>query len=93
MSKPIIFSIDDDPQVLRAIGRDLRNRYRKEYRIMSANSPAEAMEALPELKKKGETIALFISDQRMPDLNGVEFLEKAKQEFPEAKRILLTAYA
>ncbi len=93
MNKPIIFTIDDDPQVLRAISRDLRSKYRSEYRIMSTDSPREALESLPELKKKGETVALFLSDQRMPDMIGVDFLEQAKKIFPEAKRVLLTAYS
>lgn len=91
--KPIIFSIDDDPQVLRSLRRDLRGEYRKEYRIMSTESAKEGLEALVELKKKGEVVALFISDQRMPEMLGVEFLEKAKEIFPKAKRVLLTAYS
>ena len=93
MNKPIIFAIDDDAQVIRAITRDLRGKYRKDYRVMSTQSPKEALESLPQLKKKGETVALFLSDQRMPEMIGVEFLEKAKQIFPEAKRALLTAYS
>ncbi|MAL18460.1 MAG: fused response regulator/thioredoxin-disulfide reductase [Balneola sp.] len=93
MSKPIIFAIDDDPQVIRTITRDLRSQYRNDYRILSTDSAKEALETLPELKKKGETVALFLSDQRMPQMLGVEFLEKAKEIFPEAKRVLLTAYS
>ncbi len=93
MNKPILFAIDDDPQVLRAIQRDLRGKYRADFRILSTNSPKEALETLPELKKQGETVALFLSDQRMPEMIGVEFLEKAKKIFPEAKRVLLTAYS
>ncbi len=93
MKKPIIFTIDDDAQVLRAITRDLRSNYRKDYRVMSTQSPEEALESLPELKKQGETVALFLSDQRMPEMIGVDFLEKAKNYFPEAKRVLLTAYS
>lgn len=93
MKKPIIFSIDDDPQVLRSIKRDLRNAYKADYRIMSTDSVKEALTALPELKKTGEEVALFISDQRMPELDGVQFLEKAKTIFPKAKRVLLTAYS
>lgn len=91
--KPILFSIDDDPQVLRSLRRDLRSEYRNEYRIMSTESASEALEALVELKKKGEVVALFLSDQRMPEMLGVEFLEKAKEVYPEAKRVLLTAYS
>lgn len=91
--KPIIFSIDDDPQVLRSLRNDLRNEYKNDYRIISTESPKEALQSLPELKKQGETVALFLSDQRMPDMLGVDFLEKAKAIFPEAKRVLLTAYS
>lgn len=93
MSIPIIFSIDDDEQVLRAISRDLKSEYRKEYRIISTSSANEALESLKELKKKSENVALFLVDQRMPEMLGVEFLEKAKAFFPDAKRVLLTAYS
>ncbi|GJM36188.1 MAG: fused response regulator/thioredoxin-disulfide reductase [Saprospiraceae bacterium] len=91
--KPIIFSIDDDLQVLRSLKRDLRNTYKQEYRIISTESANEGLDALLELKKKGEVVALFISDQRMPEMLGVDFLEKAKEIFPKAKRVLLTAYS
>ncbi len=91
--KPILFSIDDDAQVLRAIRSDLRSKYRKEFRIISAESASEVLDSLPELKKRGEEVALFLSDQRMPEMLGVDFLEKAKQVFPMAKRVLLTAYS
>jgi thioredoxin reductase (NADPH) len=93
MSQPIIFSIDDDQQVLRAIGRDLKSKYRQDYKILSSDSVKEALESLVELKNKGENIALFISDQRMPEMEGVEFLEKAMEIYPDAKRVLLTAYS
>jgi thioredoxin reductase (NADPH) len=93
MSKPIIFAVDDDPQVLKALIRDLRGEYKREYRILSTVSAEEALSSLIELKKKGETIALFISDQKMPELDGVGYLDKAKDIYPEAKRILLTAYS
>lgn len=93
MKQPIIFSVDDDPQVLRAIGRDLRNQFRKEYRILSTSSANEALDSLSELKKQQEVVALFLSDQRMPEMEGVDFLEKAKLQFPDAKRVLLTAYS
>ena len=73
MTKPILFAIDDDPQVLRAVTRDLRSKYRSDYRVLSTNSPKEALDTLPELKKKGETVALFLSDQRMPEMIGVDF--------------------
>jgi len=93
MKQPIILALDDDTQVLRAIVRDLRNAYRKEYRIMSTESAREALDVLGELKAKGETVALFLSDQRMPEMLGVDFLTQAKKEFPAAKRVLLTAYS
>jgi len=91
--KPILFSIDDDAQVLRAIRSDLRSKYRKDFRIISAESANEVLQSLPELKKKGEEVALFLSDQRMPEMLGVDFLEQAKEVFPMAKRVLLTAYS
>lgn len=93
MKKPIIFSIDDDPQVLKAIRRDLRNEFKDDFRIMTTESAREALDVLTDLKKTGEEVALFISDQRMPEMVGVDFLEKAKLIFPEAKRVLLTAYS
>ena len=93
MKKPIILAVDDDPAVLRAVVRDLRANYKKDYRIMSTASAGEALATLKDLYNKGEVIALFISDQRMPEMLGVEFLESAKKFYPEAKRILLTAYS
>ena len=93
MNKPIIISVDDDQQVLRSLKRDLREQYKNDYRIISTTSANEALEAIAELKKKGETVALFLSDQRMPEMMGVDFLEKAKAHFPTAKRALLTAYS
>lgn len=91
--KPIILSVDDDAQVLSSLKRDLRSKYKKEYRIISTVSAQEALASLPELKKKGEEVALFISDQRMPEMPGVDFLEIAKTSYPNAKRVLLTAYS
>ena len=93
MSKPAILTIDDDPEVLRAIARDLRQQYGDRFRIVRANSGASAVDALEQLKLRNETVALFLSDQRMPQMSGVEFIEQASQMFPEAKRVLLTAYA
>ncbi len=93
MDQPLIFCIDDDAQVLRAIVRDLRTQYRNQYRIISTTAVNEALDSLLELKNKGETIAMFISDQRMPEMEGVAFLEKAMQFYPEARRVLLTAYS
>ncbi|WP_221391620.1 FAD-dependent oxidoreductase [Dyadobacter sp. NIV53] len=93
MGLPIIFSIDDDLQVLRAISRDLKTHYRDKYRVMSTALASEALESLLELQNKGEEIAIFISDQRMPEMQGVDFLEQAIKLFPYAKRVLLTAYS
>lgn len=93
MKKPIIFLLDDDPAVLKAVVRDVKSEFRSDYRILSTQSANEALDSLVELKNKGEVIALLISDQRMPEMLGVEFLEKAKKFYPAAKRILLTAYS
>ncbi|MEO5997825.1 MAG: FAD-dependent oxidoreductase [Chitinophagaceae bacterium] len=93
MNQPIIFSIDDDLQVLRALNRDLKSKYRQDYKILSTDSVQEALTSLLELKNKGEDIALFISDQRMPEMEGVDFLVKALKYYPQAKSILLTAYS
>lgn len=90
---PYILCIDDDPQVLRAIVRDLKHQYRDSYKIISTTVVSEALESLLELKNKGETVAMFISDQRMPEMEGVEFLEKAMEFYPDARRVLLTAYS
>ncbi|MGN6179677.1 MAG: FAD-dependent oxidoreductase [Mucilaginibacter sp.] len=93
MERPIIFSIDDDPQVLRAIVRDLRNMYGKEYKIMSTTSANEALESLTDLKNSSDVVAMFVCDQRMPEMEGVDFLERAIKIYPNAKRVLLTAYS
>jgi len=93
MKLPYIILVDDDTQVLRAIQRDIRNEYREDYKVVSTESANEALEAVKELKLKNETVALFIADQRMPEMEGVEFLEKASDIFPDAKKILLTAYS
>ena len=93
MNKPIIFSIDDDQQVLRAISRDLKSQYNSEYKIISTISANEALEALTDLKNSGDTVAMFLVDQRMPEMEGVDFLQRAIKIYPEAKRVLLTAYS
>lgn len=93
MERPIIFSIDDDPQVLRAISRDLKNMYGKEYKVISTTSAIEALESLTDLKNSSDMVAMFVCDQRMPEMEGVEFLQKAIKIFPKAKRVLLTAYS
>jgi thioredoxin reductase (NADPH) len=93
MPKPVIWTVDDDPDVLRAVERDLRRQYGDRYRVISADSGVSALEALKQLKLRNEPVALFLVDQRMPRMSGVEFLEKAIELYPESKRALLTAYA
>lgn len=93
MKLPFIIMIDDDPQVLGAIRRDIRNRYHDDYKIAATESAIEALELLKELKVKNETVALIISDQRMDEMEGIEFLEKAGNIYPESKQVLLTAYS
>ncbi|MBO6573801.1 MAG: FAD-dependent oxidoreductase [Rhodothermales bacterium] len=93
MSKPLIVVVDDDPQVLSAIVRDVRSEYGEHFRIRRASSGPEGLELLDALQQAGEHVALIISDQRMPGMDGVAFLEKAKTLYPQAKRTLLTAYS
>src|SRR5881396_3420314 len=93
MAKPVIWTVDDDPDVLRAVERDLRRHYGNRYRVMAADSGAGALDAVKQLKLRNDPIALFLVDQRMPRMSGVEFLEAALEFYPEAKRALLTAYA
>ena len=93
MAKPILLSVDDDTDVLRAIERDLRTHYGAEYRVIGSDSPAGALEMLKQLKVRNDGVALLLADQRMPHMDGVGFLQEARQIFPEAKRALLTAYA
>jgi thioredoxin reductase (NADPH) len=93
VAKPALLTVDDDPEVLRAIQRDLRERYADRYRILRAESGKSALEALTELRKRNEAVALFLVDQRMPHMTGVAFLTEAVQIYPDAKRALLTAYA
>ncbi len=93
MAKPVILTVDDDPEVLQAVARDLRQQYGDRFRIMRADSGAVAIKAIQKLKLNNEPVALFLVDQRMPQMNGVEFLEQALEIFPNAKRALLTAYA
>jgi thioredoxin reductase (NADPH) len=93
MAKPVIFTIDDDPSVLNLVEHDLRSRYGQEYRIIPINSGKAALEYLKKLQQRSETVALFLVDQRMPEMNGVEFLQQALLVYPQAKRVLLTAYA
>jgi thioredoxin reductase (NADPH) len=93
MAKPVLFAVDDDPEVLRAVEQDLRRKYGEKYRILRATSGASALEALQQLKQRGDAVALLLVDQRMPQMTGVEFLEKAIPLFPGVKKVLLTAYA
>ena len=93
MAKPIIMTVDDEPQVLNAIERDLRSHYRGEYRIVKANSGEEALQAVQLFKQREDLLALFLVDQRMPNLSGTEFLTEAIKLYPEARKVLLTAYA
>lgn len=93
MRKPVILTVDDDISVLEALVQDLRRHYGSGYRIIRATSGQSGMEVLEELKRRGEAIALLLSDQRMPGMSGVEFLEKSIALVPAAKRVLLTAYA
>jgi thioredoxin reductase (NADPH) len=92
-TKPILLTVDDDPDVLRAVERDLRRHYGKDYRVVRADAGATALDTLRQVDDRGEPVALFLVDQRMPHMSGVEFLEQARAVFPDAKRVLLTAYA
>ena len=93
MNKPVLLVVDDDPQVLAAVRRDLRSRYRENYILLSAASGPEALETVRELKARGDSLALVISDQRMPGMLGSEVLARAREVYPLAKRVLLTAYS
>src|SRR5687768_5358228 len=93
MAKPALLTVDDDREVLRAIERDLRRKYAADYRVLRAGSGQEAMEIVRELKIRNNSLSLFLIDQRMPGMSGVDFLAQAITLFPDAKRVLLTAYA
>lgn len=92
-AKPAIITVDDDPEVLQAVARDLRREYGNRFRVLRADSGTTALDVLKQLELRNEPVALFLVDQRMPKMSGVEFLEQAMELFPEAKRVLLTAYA
>lgn len=93
MGKPIILTVDDEPQVLNAVERDLKRHFRSDYRIIKAGSGGEGLEAVHQLKQRNDAIALFLVDQRMPGMSGTEFLAAALAVYPEARKVLLTAYA
>src|SRR3982075_670882 len=93
MAKPVLLSVDDDSDVLRAIERDLRSQYGAEYRVIGSDSPEGALDLLKQLKVRNDSVALLLADQRMPRMDGVEFLQQAMELYPGAKRALLTAYA
>jgi len=90
---PVILTVDDDPAVSRAVARDLRKHYGERYRIVRAESGQDALVAINELQLRGDTVAMFIADYQMPEMNGIDFLELAMDVFPLARRVLLTAYA
>src|SRR5262245_28807440 len=91
--KPILLTVDDDPGVSRAVARDLRRQYGDSYRVVRTESGPQALEALRELKLRGDLVAVLLADHRMPEMSGLEFLEEAMDLFPHARRALLTAYA
>lgn len=91
--KPVILTVDDDPAVSRAVARDLRGHYGERYRIVRAESGPDALDAINQLKLRGETVAVLVADYRMPQMSGIEFLEEAMHLYPLARRVLLTAYA
>src|SRR5258706_3638344 len=93
MANPAILTIDDDPAVSRAVARDVRRQYGDRYRVVRADSGAAALDALREIKLRGEQVAVLLADYRMPQMNGIQFLEAALDLFPNARRVLLTAYA
>jgi thioredoxin reductase (NADPH) len=93
MSKPVLLTVDDDPEVLNAVARDLRQHFSADYRIIKAPSGGEALDATRQLKQRGDQVALFLVDERMPQMTGTQFLREAVKVYPDARRVLLTAYA
>src|SRR5215469_5211480 len=93
MPRPVILAVDDDPDVLRAVERDLRKQYSDRYRVMSTDSGPNALNILSRLAARAEPVALLVADYRMPQMSGIEFLTAAIRELPEVRRVLLTAYA
>jgi thioredoxin reductase (NADPH) len=92
-TRTAIVTVDDDPGVSRAVARDLRRRYGEQHRIVRAESGASALDALRQMKLRGDSVAVILADYRMPEMNGIEFLERAMDVYPAARRVLLTAYA
>ena len=92
-AKPVILAVDDDPEVLNAVERDLRSHFRADYRVMKVGSGSQALETTQQLKHRGSIVALFMVDERMPGMTGTQFLVEAIKLYPEARRVLLTAYA
>ena len=93
MAKPVILSVDDDREVLGAVERDLRRHYRSDYRVLTASSGQEGIEAARQLKRRGTPIALFLVDERMPVVSGTEMLAEVAKLHPDSRKVLLTAYA
>lgn len=93
MPKPVILAVDDDPEVLNAVDRDLRAHFRPDYRVIKVGSGRQAIEATMQLKQRGSSIALFLVDERMPEMTGTQFLGEAIKLYPDARKVLLTAYA
>src|ERR1700737_528980 len=92
-TRTAMVTVDDDPGVSRAVARDLRRRYGEHYRIVRAESGESALDALRQMKLRGDSVAVLIADYRMPQMSGIEFLEQAMDLYPAARRVLLTAYA
>jgi thioredoxin reductase (NADPH) len=92
-ARPVLLTVDDDPSVSRAVARDLRRKHGETFRVVRADSGPDALEALKELRRRGDEVAVLLAGYRMPQRNGVEFLERAMDVYPHARRALLTAYA
>src|SRR5262245_38716055 len=93
MSKPVLLTVDDDPEVLNAIERDLRHHFRSDYRVVKASSGAQALDTVKQLKQRNAPLALLLVDERMPHMTGTQFLLEAMKIYPDARRVLLTASA
>ena len=93
MSRPVLMAVDDDAPVLAAVERDLRDRYAEHYQVITASSGDQALDLLRRLRLREDTVALLLVDQRMPGMSGTEFLAASREFYPDAKRVLLTAYA